>query len=213
MLKIERFQFNVFSENTYVIWDEESLEAAVIDPGCSTENEDNILGEFIKTHGLSLKYIINTHVHIDHITGNAFLKEHYGARLLCAEADVFLFEIMQREAAGFGMKVKPSPLPDEFLTGDRPLYLGGIRLDVILTPGHSPGGVCIYIKQSSVCFTGDLLFRESIGRTDLWGGDYDELLTSIEDKIFSLPDDVTIYPGHGGLSTIGYEKTSNPFLT
>lgn len=213
MVKVATFVLNQLAENTYIIYDEQSLEAAVIDPGCSTDNEEIILTNFIEKNILRLKYILNTHVHIDHILGNAFFKEKYSAMFFCAEADEFLFDIMHSQASAFGFVMKKSPLPDSYITEDLKLRLGDTQLEFLLTPGHSPGGACIYLKSEKMCFTGDLLFRESIGRTDLWGGDYDTLLTSIEEKIFPLPDNVIIYPGHGQPSTVGYEKTSNPFLT
>lgn len=212
MIKIQKFVFNPFLENTYIVWDDVSKDAIIIDPGCSNNHEEKLLSEFINNYKLSLNIIINTHCHIDHIFGNYFLKQKYNAKLIAPEKDLFLLDIMKEQAENFGVKFIPSPYPDELLTDDLKLNLGKSKINFLFTPGHTPGEYCIYFEDEKICFTGDVLFKGSIGRTDLWGGSYVELLNSIKTTLFNLPDDVRILPGHDEESTIGYEKKSNPYL-
>lgn len=212
MIKLEVFTFNAFSENTIVIWDDDKKEAAVIDPGTSTAGEEKILSEFISSEKLKIKYLINTHCHIDHILGCRFIKEKYKPLYYAPEQDIPLLKNAGQQAAMFGINIEQPPDPDKFITEETELFLGNAKLEFLFTPGHTPGEYCIYLENEKICITGDVLFNESIGRTDLWGGDYDTLLNSIENKLLSLPDDVVIYPGHGESSTIGYEKQNNPFL-
>lgn len=212
MIKVEVFTFNAFSENTIVLWDDESKEAAVIDPGTSSVSEEKILSEFISSEKLTVKYLINTHCHIDHILGCSFIKKKYDPTYYTPEQDLPLLENAEQQASMFGIDITKPPDPDKFITEETELFLGNSKLKFLFTPGHTPGEYCIYLQEEKICITGDVLFNESIGRTDLWGGDYNTLLNSIEKKLLSLPDDVVIYPGHGESSTIGYEKQNNPFL-
>lgn len=213
MIKLHKLIFNLFGENTYILWDEQSKECTVIDPGCSNREEEIEFDNFITGNNLNLKYLINTHCHIDHILGNAYIKNKYNPEFLAPEEDVFLLNMMMEQAGYFGVNTKPSPLPDRYLKEELKLSLADIEISLLFTPGHSPGGYCLYFPLAKICISGDVLFRESIGRTDLWGGDYDTLVNSIQNKLFTLPDDVNIYPGHGESTTISYEKHSNPFLT
>lgn len=212
MISVEKFVFNFFSENTYVVWDNNSGEGMVIDPGCSNEHEENVIKNFILGQNINLKYIVNTHAHIDHIIGNYFFKENYLVEFLGSEKDNFILEMLEDLGHKYGIRVKRSPLPDKYIKEDEIIKLGESEVNFLFTPGHSPGEFCLYIPEENICFTGDVLFRESIGRTDLWGGDYDTLLQSINEKLFTLPDSTKILPGHGDDSTIGYEKKHNPFL-
>lgn len=212
MLKVDRFIFNAFAENTYIVSDTDSKECIIVDPGCFSSFEQEELSTFLKAEGLSLKAFINTHCHIDHILGNRFLKDNFNAQFLAPEEDLFLLDLMLHEATNFGFEMEPSPLPDKLLKEDLYFDLGGHGVKFLFTPGHSPGGYCLYFKDGNFCITGDTLFREGIGRTDLWNGDYDSIMDSIESKLFTLPDETVIYPGHGEKSTIGHEKTNNPFL-
>ncbi len=212
MAGIKKFVFNPFRMNTYVVWDEQSKYAAVIDPGMETPKEKEQFSKFIKENELLPVILLNTHCHIDHILGNAFVKEKYDTEFSCGEKDVFLLDLMIGEASRFGITFNGSPQPDTFLSEDREILVGNITITPIFTPGHSPGEFCFYIKDASVCFTGDVLFNEGIGRTDLWQGNYSDLKKSIHSKLFSLPEEVTVYPGHGESSTIGWEKKNNPFL-
>lgn len=213
MLKLQKFTFNPFQENTFILWDETTLEAAIIDPGCISDVEENTLSNFISTEKLDVKHLINTHCHIDHVLGNASVKEKYGCKFYAPELDVPLLEKVIEQGKMFGMEVIQSPNPDEFITEDLILKLGELKMQFIFTPGHTPGEYCIYFESEKICISGDVLFKEGIGRTDLWGGDYQTLLTSINEKLFVLPDDIIVYPGHGDATTIGHEKNHNPFLT
>jgi len=212
MIKIEIFVFNLFSENTFVAWDGETKEAAVIDPGMSSISEEELIEDFISKNNLKIKYLINTHCHIDHILGCSYVKEKYNPKFLVPEKDVPLLQNGKTQASAFGVDYKEPPKPDKFITEDKELLLGNSKVKFLFTPGHTPGEYCIYFEEDKICITGDVLFREGIGRTDLWGGDYNRLIRSIETKLFILPGDVTIYPGHGEPSTISHEMKNNPFL-
>ncbi len=212
MIKIHCFVFSVFSENTYIIWDETSKETAIIDPGCVDPHEEEALDAFIRDNNLKVKYMINTHCHIDHIFGNAFVKDKYTPIFLAPEGDLPLLQRAIEQGKMFGVDVKLSPNPDEFITEATVISLGSVSPKFIFTPGHTPGEYCIYFREEGFCITGDVLFFEGIGRTDLWKGDYDTLINSILTKLFSLPGETTIYPGHGEKSTIDHEKKHNPFV-
>jgi len=212
MISIEKFVFSPFQENTYILWDKVTKEAAIVDPGCMEESERKILKDFIDTSEISVKYLINTHCHIDHIFGNAFVKRSYNPTFYAPEKDVFLLDLMMKQAEEYGVELEKSPIPDYFLTEDLHLFLGEEEMSFIFTPGHSPGEYCIYLRNSEICISGDVLFLEGIGRTDLWGGDTRTLIQSIKFKLFLLPDETLVYPGHGDSTTIGHEKRNNPFL-
>jgi len=212
MLKIKLFTFNVFSENTIIIWDDKSGDAAIVDPGTSSSTEENELLSFISSKDLRIKYLINTHCHIDHILGCSFVKEKFNPVYYAPELDLPLLVNAQQQAQMFDLDIDQPPIPDKLITEQTEIMIGESKLQFLFTPGHTPGEFCIYIGEEKICVTGDVLFKESIGRTDLWGGNYETLLNSIHEKLFLLPDDVVIYPGHGEPSTIGYEKQNNPFL-
>ena len=212
MIQIKKFTFNLFSENTFVLWDDESLESAIVDPGCSDSSEENELENFITDNNLKVKYLINTHCHIDHILGCEFVKNKYNPAYYAPELDIPLLQNAKMQAIFVGMNFSISILPDEYLTENKNLYLGKSELSFLFTPGHTPGEFCIYINDIKSCISGDVLFYDSIGRTDLWGGNYDTLIKSINEKLLILPDDTKIYPGHGESSTISREKNLNPFL-
>lgn len=212
MLKVETFVFNPFAENTFLVWDDIRKDAMIIDPGCMVIEEEDELNNFIGDNELNIKMLANTHCHLDHIFGNAFVKETYNAQFIAPEKDLPLIDQFVQQAIAFGLEAKPSPKPDKYFEENEPLFLGDIECRPIFTPGHTPGEFCLYFPSENKCFTGDVLFREGIGRTDLWGGNFDTLIDSIKSKLFILPDEVTIYPGHGDFSTIGYEKENNTFL-
>jgi len=212
LIQIQKFTFNLFSENTFVLWDDESKECAIVDPGCSDLSEEQILESFIIENNLKTKYLINTHCHIDHILGCEFVKNKFNPIYLAPELDIPLIQNANMQASYVGMDFSISLLPDELLSEDKNLVLGDLELTFLFTPGHTPGEFCIYIPSIRTCITGDVLFFDSIGRTDLWGGNYDVLIKSINEKLLSLPDETIIYPGHGESSTIGREKKLNPFL-
>lgn len=212
MIKIKIFEFNPFSENTYLVWDDVSREAIFIDPGCYSSDEKEILDSFVAKNSLVPKYLINTHCHIDHILGNAFIKKKYDVKFFAPSDDLFLLHGLSEQAEMFGLKSDASPLPDEYLTESIELIIGKEKFNVISTPGHTPGGHCLLCLQSNILFSGDVLFFESIGRTDLPGGDYQTLQKSILNKLLTLDDKIVVYPGHGESTTIGYEKENNPFI-
>jgi len=211
-MKIKTFTFSPFQENTYIIWDEDTKEACIIDPGCFNNSEEEQLKDFIDTNELAVKYLLNTHCHIDHVFGNRFVKETFNPKFLAPEEDIPLLEKAVDQGKQFGLPVNPSPKPDEFLDEQNKLTLGNIECKLLFTPGHTPGEFCFYFPSYEVCITGDVLFKGSIGRTDLWRGDFNTLMDSIKTKLLTLPDETVIYPGHGGSSTIGDEKVSNSFL-
>jgi hydroxyacylglutathione hydrolase len=212
MIKLEKFVFNSFSENTYIIWDNQSSEAMVVDPGCSGENEEKELENFISERGLHIKYLVSTHCHIDHIFGCTFIKEKYNPIFLAPEKDLPLLQNALKQAEMFGVGIKKPLQPDQFLSEELHLTLNQSKVTFIFTPGHTPGEFCLYLEKEKILISGDVLFKESIGRTDLWGGDYRTLIDSITTKLLTLPEDIKVYPGHGQETTIGHEKESNSFL-
>ncbi len=212
MIEIKKIVSGPFQENTFIIWDDKSKECAVIDPGCIGEQDENNIESFISNNNLIVKYLIVTHAHLDHIAGCAFIKEKYNAEYYLPEQDLPLHQNALQQAAAFKIKMRTPPDPDKFITEETILFLGESKLEFIQTPGHTPGGYCIYMREDNKCITSDTLFNDSIGRTDLWGGDYETLINSIVYKLLVLPDDTEIYPGHGEKSTIGREKRENPFL-
>ena len=211
-MKIARLIFNPIQENTYIIWDD-TLEAAVIDAGNMNERENEVLAKFIADNGLKPKYALNTHGHFDHLLGVDFLREKYGAQLAMSSKDEFLLKGASVSAELFGVKADALPEAiDVDLEGKESIKFGNTELKIIPTPGHTPGHVAFFEPESKVLFTGDTLFRESIGRTDLPGGDYSWIMRSIIENILPLGDDVKIYPGHGETSDLGHESMYNPFV-
>ena len=193
--------------NCYIIGCEKTMKAAVIDPG---GNADRILQRLSELK-LQTVMIINTHGHFDHIGGNGDLLKATGAELIIHRDDSILLERAGEHAAAFGLRAEPSPAPTRLLNGDETLQLGELTLQVIHTPGHSPGGVCFYVDD--YLFVGDTLFAGSIGRTDLPGGHHQLLIAGIKEKLLPLPENTKVYPGHGPMTTIGEEKLHNPFLS
>lgn len=212
-MQLQRFEFNLFGENTYIIWNEGSHEAAIVDPGMADAEETDLVEEFISDHALDVKYILLTHAHLDHTFGIDHLHERYGAPVLGHKDEVQLGRMRDDQARRFHLPLKPGPMEiDRFVDRRSSLSLGHERIEVIETPGHSPGGVCYYVPESRMVLTGDTLFRGSIGRTDLPGGNLYLLVRSIRERLFLLPDDTKVYPGHGPATTIGEEKLHNPYV-
>lgn len=207
ILIIECLTVGPFAENTYLLGDEDSRDAYVIDPGGDT---DRIL-RLVSNHGLTLRGIINTHGHIDHIAGVQELKDRTGIPFAIHEQELFTLENAPQAAALFGMFNLRKPEVDRFLQDGELLSLGNKTIQVVATPGHSLGGVSFHIENS--IFVGDALFAGSIGRTDFPGGDYQTLISSIKNRILTLPDDAIVYSGHGPETTVGWERRTNPFLT
>ncbi|MCF8027794.1 MAG: MBL fold metallo-hydrolase [Desulfobacteraceae bacterium] len=192
--------------NCYILGCESTKSAAVIDPG---DEADRILKELAKD-GLTLKYIINTHGHFDHVGGNYDLKKASGADIVIHPADEPMLADLVRTAAAFGLSAQNSPAPDRTVQEGDTISFGEISLRVLDTPGHSPGGISLH--TDNMVFVGDTLFAGSIGRTDLPGGDFQTLISSIKTKLFPLGDDTKVYTGHGPATSIGQEKRANPFL-
>lgn len=212
MIHIAVFHFNPICENTYVAWDE-SGECVIIDAGNSCNREDEALSKLIADKSLRPVMLVNTHGHFDHSLGVAYVKRTYGVPFALHSDDRFLIESAQINASVFGVRVDTLPLPDVDLKSKTEISFGNTTLQLIHTPGHTPGHVCLYSPDDKIIFTGDTLFRESIGRTDLPGGDYSWIMRSIIDKILPLGDEVRVLPGHGDDSTIGHESIYNPFIT
>jgi len=212
MVKLKKFVFNPFNENTFVVWDDHTKDSAVIDPGCSDEVEENELSEFIRNNDLNPKYLINTHCHLDHIWGCKFVKEKYNPEYLIPEDDLILLKNAASQASLYNVQFNEPPEPNNFISETLKLNLGESPVEFLFTPGHTPGEFCLYFPNENFCIVGDVIFKDSIGRTDLWGGDYNTLIDSITEKLLSLNDEVVIYPGHGEESTIGRERVMNPFL-
>ncbi len=210
---IKTFQFNPFQENTYLVYDEMG-EAAVIDAGAMQANEQALLEQYIQENGLQLKYVLNTHLHLDHQFGNKALFDAFGVAPLAHKDDEFMLPQMAAHCSAFGLQMSQDDVQSlgGYVEDGQMIRLGNMDIRVIATPGHSPGGVCYYVESEGVVFTGDTLFQQSIGRTDLPGGDYGTLIASIREKLLVLPDETATCCGHGGSSTIGSEKRYNGFL-
>ena len=192
--------------NCYIVGCENTKQAAVIDPG---DEVDKILMAAAESQ-LTVKYILNTHGHFDHVGGNRRMKDATGAELLIHSQDARMLETLPQAAAAFGLSAESSPPPDGNIADGESISFGDITFRVLHTPGHSPGGVSFH--SNGALFVGDTLFAGSIGRTDFEGGDFNTLITSIKNKLLPLGDDVTVYTGHGPTTTIGQEKRMNPFL-
>lgn len=209
-MRIQIFTFNPFQENTYVLYDD-SKEAVIIDPGCYEKEERDELLSFIEHEQLRVVKLLNTHCHVDHVLGNNFIKEYFKVPFLIHPKDEATLRAVKVYAPGYGFVKYEEALPDEWLEEGKDISFGSTRLKVLFTPGHAPGHVVFYNEEQKVCIGGDVLFHRSVGRTDLPGGDHDTLIKSVHDKLFILPDDVRVFPGHGPDTTIGEEKKLNPF--
>jgi glyoxylase-like metal-dependent hydrolase (beta-lactamase superfamily II) len=211
-MNIARFVFNPIAENTYVVWDD-TLQAAVIDAGNSSEAENRALDAFFAERGLTPVMAINTHGHFDHAMGVPHLKRTYNVPFAAHSGDGFLLDNAVTSAHVFGVKVNEMPSIDIDLADLGEIKFGDTTLEIIHTPGHTPGHIALFEPKSRVVFTGDTLFADSIGRTDLPGGDYSWIMKSIIEKLLPLGGDVRVYPGHGPDTTIGHEASNNPFIT
>lgn len=212
MAIVVRLTFNPFQENTYLVYDE-TKECAIFDPGCYTEEEQAELRDRIEALGLRPVRLINTHCHIDHVFGNSYVADAYGLPLEIHHGELPVLESVPEHARFFGIALPhPSPAPGRFIAAGEIITFGQTELRALLTPGHSPASLSFYCAADRFILAGDVLFQGSIGRTDLPGGDYRTLIASIRDQLLPLGDDVTVYPGHGPETTIGYERRHNPFL-
>lgn len=210
MIKVKSFTFNPFQENTYVLYDE-SKSCVIIDPGCYESSEKNTLVNFITSESLKAEKLINTHCHIDHVLGNKFVKDTFGVDLYIHKNDEATLKAVETYAPSYGFPLYDPASADQFLDEGDSLTFGSSSMDILFVPGHAPGHIAFISHFDKFCIGGDVLFKASIGRTDLPGGDFDTLIKSIHEKMFTLPDDTTVYCGHGPATTIGEEKSSNPF--
>lgn len=210
-MKVATLIFNPIGENTYVVWDETQA-CAIIDAGSSTPAEQAALDNFLAEHNLKPAVAINTHGHFDHVLGVNHLKRRYEIPFACSKSDQYLLDGAAASGNIYGIPTSDMPSIDIDLATESEIRFGNTVLKVIPTPGHTPGGVTLLNEEEKVAFTGDTLFRESIGRTDLEGGDYPTLMRSILGSLLKLGDEVKIFPGHAESSTIGHESMYNPFV-
>ncbi len=214
MLQIAKFIVNPFEECTYVIYDAETSDAIVIDPGMLFDSERNEFDKFINEKKLNLRHIINTHLHLDHCFGANYVKDKYGVDVLAHADDAQLGLSLVEQSRRFGF-VAPlqAVIIDHALNHGDTISVGNTILEVLHVPGHSAGGIALYCPSDNFVIVGDSLFKGSIGRTDLLGGDRLQLIKSIEKNLMTLPDETIVISGHGDPTTIGHERRSNPFLT
>lgn len=203
----------MFGVNTYVVYDPESRQAAVIDPGMINSEEIEALDRFIEREHLNVTQLINTHMHLDHIFGNGYVREKYGVKTQASKLDAFLAGDVAGQAQKFHLpyKLENAPIDVDLKDGDI-IQVGSGELHVLAVPGHSPGSIALYDKKDGWVITGDALFQGSIGRTDLPGGDHGTLVRAVTDKLLSLPPETVVLPGHGPETNIGWERLHNPFL-
>jgi len=212
MIHIKQFTFNPYKENTYILYDE-TRECVIIDPGIYDAQEQNLFVQKVKELNLKPVLLLNTHCHIDHVFGNKFVFDNWSLKPRFHIGELPVLQAVPGYAPQMGLNYELSPEPEVFLEETGRLTFGNSTLELIFAPGHSPAHLCFYAEEDQFLIGGDVLFYNSIGRTDLPGGNHEQLLNNIREKLFILPDQVTVYPGHGPSTTIGFEKQNNPFLT
>ena len=211
MINVKIFTVNPFMQNTYLLYDE-TMEAIVIDAGFGNSGEEKIFLSFLEKNSLKLKRLINTHCHIDHIWGNKFVSERFGLEVEANQLETSNNEGAEAYSSLFGISIPKPPAIGKFINDGDLIEFGNSVLKALFTPGHTAGHICFYAEDEKILISGDVLFAQSIGRTDLPGGDYDTLINSINNKLMVLDDDVKVYPGHNEPTTIGRERKFNPFL-
>lgn len=211
-MSLKQFTFNPFAENTYVVWDSLTKIAAVIDPGMSNPAEERELTNFLDTEGLELRHLLLTHAHIDHVLGCAFIERQFGLRPIGHSRVPETLLMSERAAQMYGISYDPSPQPVQLIAQGEVFEVGSLSFEVRETPGHAPCHVVFVDHASGSVIGGDVLFNGSVGRVDLPGGDPKVLTESIMNQMYTLPDDFTVYCGHGEPTTIGKEAASNPFV-
>lgn len=212
MINVKIFTFNPLQENTYLLYNN-SGRCIVVDPGCYTQEERDVLAQFIAENGLSITFLVNTHCHLDHVFGNRFIAEKYGSELYIHPGEKKVLEMAPTSGLMWNLPFDNYEGIIHDLVPGTSIQLGEDQLKVIFIPGHSPASVGFYSKENGFVIGGDVLFRESVGRTDLPGGNPDVLLKSILEQLYILPDETIVYSGHGKPTTIGYEKRNNPFVS
>ena len=211
MISIHYFTFGPMGENTYILWDE-TKECVIIDPGNYNHTENKQLSDFITNNGLKPVHLLLTHGHIDHINGNRYVLDTYNLLPEMHQDDIYFIEHHSISANMYGLKVDQSPMPKVLLNEGDIVTFGNSVLEIVHTPGHSPGSISFFNKADKFMISGDVLFYACIGRTDLPMGNYETLITSIKQKLLPLGDDMTVYSGHGQETTIGSERMYNTFL-
>ena len=211
MITIQDFCFSAFQENTYVLYNE-FKEAIIIDPGCYTRIEEKILSDFIRKENLKPSLLLNTHCHLDHVFGNNYVSETYGLTAHIHPNEQIVLDRLPEAAAKWGVPTEAYKGPIQYIQEGEIISLGKDSFKVLLTPGHSPGSVCFYHTEQDFIIGGDLIFKDGVGRTDLPGANPLDLIKSIREQIFPLPDSLTIYSGHGPVTTWGREKEHNPYI-
>jgi glyoxylase-like metal-dependent hydrolase (beta-lactamase superfamily II) len=212
MITVKAFEFNYFAVNTYLLHDE-TREAVLIDCGCCRQEEETELTDYITAGQLTLKHLLCTHLHLDHIFGNEMISKTFGLKPQAHKADVESLPPAQEQAKLFGIRDKIKNIPVErYIVGNEIIRFGNSELQARLVPGHSPGSLIFYNKKDGFAIVGDAIFNRSVGRTDLWGGNHEVLIAAIKDKILSLPDETILYPGHGPATNVFEESLNNPFL-
>lgn len=210
-MKIHSFTFNPFAENTYVLYDDTG-ECVIVDPGCYTVTEQQELTDFIESNNLRPVRLINTHCHIDHVFGIPFVCDRYNLKLEIHKGELIVLKYTEQIGQMYGTPTEPMPEPGGFLDESDIVKFGVTELEIFFTPGHSPASICFFDREGKQLISGDVLFKGSIGRTDLPGGDHATLMENIFSKLMTLDDDVRIFPGHMEPTTIGLERRKNPFL-
>ena len=212
-MKIKAFPVNPFGENTYIVWNEETRDAVIVDPGMFNDGERKVVDNFIAANNLNPKYLFLTHMHVDHAMSANYISHKYSLPVMSAEEEQTLASRLTEQAAMFGLGGFYEPVTiDKFVHDGDEFPFGTETIKAIQVPGHSPGGLTFYFKESGFLLCGDVLFYESIGRTDLPGGSYEKLVSGIKNKVLALPDDTVIYTGHGEPTTVGHERNYNGFL-
>jgi len=211
MIKIKSFTFNPFQENTYIAYDETN-ECIIVDPGCYDETENTILKNFIEQNSLKPVALVNTHCHLDHVFGNKFVADTYQLIPIMHRLDLPMLEYAPLAASQYGLHLEKLPEVTNFVEEGDILKFGTSEFEIIFTPGHAPGHICLVNKEENITLSADVLFHLSIGRTDLPMGDHEILLKSIKEKLLILDDHMVVYPGHGPKTNIGFERKNNPFL-
>ena len=212
MITVKTFVFNIFAENTYLLYDE-TKEAVLIDCGCMYASEEKTLSDFIAQNGITIKRLLCTHLHFDHILGNNFVYKTYGVSPEAHRNEVKTLPSVEKQIKSMQIHLPVQTIEvNNYLVSNDVIRFGNSELTTILVPGHSPGSLTFHSSKDGFIISGDVLFKGSIGRTDLWGGNHDMLVAAIKDKILSLPDETIVYPGHGPSTTVVGEKFHNPFL-
>lgn len=211
MIKIKKFTFNPFQENSYLLINDQK-ECIVVDPGCFDRKEEETLNSYITSNNLKPIMLINTHAHIDHVLGNHFVANKYDLELSIFKSEHPMLEMAIRSAEMYGIPYTPSPEPQHFLKEGDKIEFGGSSFEVLHVPGHAPDHIVLINEKENIMIGGDVLFKQSIGRTDLPGGNHEDLIHNIKTKIFPLKESIVVYSGHGPETTIGEEKNHNPFF-